>query len=350
MVVLEVAKHNKVMKPDLSKPLEDLSYPVDPSFHRCRLDRFLAAKLSWRSRSGIRGLLEAGRILVNDSTFGLKMSRKVLFGDRVRVLIPKPRDGEIHHDTIPLDIIYEDDSFLALNKQPGIICHPVSRNLYNTLINALHHRYRRMDDPTKDILPRLAHRLDKDTSGVLLVAKSARMRSIFQKMIERSWVKKTYQTIVHGVIQDDEGRIDSPIGKDPSGRSKIMMAVREDGVRSLTTYRVVNRFSAHTHVEVRLHTGRTHQIRVHMKSIGHPVCGDPLYGVGTEPGRTEGIPAPPRLCLHALRVQLTHPVSGEEVTIGTNLPADLLDFLGQLTESDTGRAPSSDLTETAPPS
>lgn len=357
------------MKPDLSKPLEDLRYPVDPAFHRTRLDLFLKHKLNWRSRNSIRTLIEEGQILVNGSPKGLKRSRKLMAGDDVRVLIPKPAEGELQHDSIPLEILYEDEWFLALNKQSGILCHPVSRNLYNTLINALHYKYRNLEDPKKDVVPRLAHRLDRDTTGVLLVAKTARIRWILQKRIERGLVRKTYRAIVTGVVEEDEGRIDHPIGKDPTGKSKIKMAVREDGLPSLTTFRVAQRFSHHTVVEVGLHTGRTHQIRVHMESLGHPVCGDPLYGPEAykfatrwradeeEESETELVrgknadsllPAsraeaaesdealrPPRLCLHAERLELDHPQNENPLVITAEFPQDLREFLEELRLAET---------------
>jgi len=310
---------------------------VDPSFHGARLDVFLSRKLSWRSRSSLVPLIAEGKILVNGSGEGLKPSRRVFTGDEIKVLVPEPTE-ELRHDRIPLEVLFEDEHLLALHKQPGIICHPVSRNLYNTLINALHHRYRNLDEPDKDVIPMLAHRLDRDTSGVLLVAKSPRVRFILQRMIERGRARKTYLALVEGHLAHDEGRIDVPIGKDPTGASKIKMVAREDGLKSLTTYRVLRRLPRHTLVQVGLHTGRTHQIRVHFASLGHPVAGDPLYGSG-EGGQGHEV-APPRLCLHSARVELPHPIHETPLLIEAGLPEDLSRYLEALEPSDfTARDP-----------
>jgi 23S rRNA pseudouridine1911/1915/1917 synthase len=317
---------------DLSKPLEDIEIRVDRAYDGRRLDVFLREKLPWRSRSAIQRLVREERALVN-GVVG-KVGGRVRAGDLVRLRVPQPQPGDLRHAEIPLCILFEDDWIVAIDKQPGILAHPVGKTLYNTLINALHHRYRNLDDPTKDVVPTLVHRLDRDTSGVLLVTKDDRVRSALSEQFETKRVQKEYLAIVHGAPETDEGTIDLPLGD--AGERNIghpKMSVRADGAPSRTDYRVVERLPEFSLVRALPRTGRTHQIRVHLAAIGCPIVCDAVYGREREllPA-AGGTPLLARQALHAERLRFVHPVTGAPMEIRAELPADLARALAALRE------------------
>jgi 23S rRNA pseudouridine1911/1915/1917 synthase len=301
---------------DLSAVQEDVTLSVDPGNDGLRLDRFIQSKLPWRSRTSVQRAIETGRVLI-DGVPG-RVNRRVHPGQSIRIVVPPPPDGTIRHHEIPLDIVYEDRFLLAINKQPGFIVHPVGKHLYNTVINVLHHRYRRMDDPANDVVPNLVHRIDKDTSGLLLVAKDESVRAAMSMQFERKEVEKEYLAIVSGEVAADSGTIEAPLGKDPRANMKVKMAVVEGGLPSRTDFAVEARLGAATLLRLRPKTGRTHQIRVHCASIGHPLLSDALYGNGT------GGDVISRQALHAERVTFAHPVTGERTTIAAPLAADFV--------------------------
>ena len=314
---------------DLSRPLGAFTFTVDAKEEGLRLDALLRQHYPWHSRTFYRRKVERGEVSVNGRKG--KPSTKVKLGDEVVIELPRDPtapDVEEHEDLV---ILWEDDDLLAVDKPSGMAVHPVGRTRHGTLINKLHARYRD-PDPRKDVVPRLSHRLDRDTSGVILGVKNKAVDArVMQMFIDRE-VSKTYFALVQGVPGDDEGFIDAPMGVDPHADTEMHQAVRADGAPARTRWRVVERFARHAWVEVDLLTGRTHQIRVHMAHIGHPLVCDHLYGdvrplmrsfvaPGLAPDEDAVLLA--RLGLHAHRLALAHPVSGEPLVLESPVPADL---------------------------
>jgi len=313
----------------LIRPEDTHRIRVGPECTGMRLDAFLAKKLRWRSRTSVQKLLREREILVSGQR--RRASYRLREDDLIEIPLP-PASGEaLDIQKIPLDIIYEDDDIVVLNKQPGVVCHPVGRRRYNTLMNALHLRYRRPDDAEKDIVPRLAHRLDRDTSGVLLVCKTLHSRRHLYFQFEQRRVSKEYRAIVEGVIRPDAVRIDAALGKDAGSDIRLKRGVRRyDGASAVTDVRVLERFDGFSLVSARPHTGKQHQIRVHLAHVGHPVLCDPLYGrrsrlrlcdVDAESGGEEVLIG--RHALHAYSLAFRHPVSKEDIEFIAPLPEDM---------------------------
>lgn len=264
---------------------EAYRYRVADGEEGLRLDQFLAKRLKWRSRTSACKLLDEG--LVSLKGRSARPSRRVQLGEIVSVTLPRPlRDEALlatHEDDLELPRLYEDDQLIAIDKPPNIPVHPSGRLLHFTVITALHRAYRDFEDESRDIIPKLCHRLDLETSGVLLVAKTHRALVHVQKQFERRTVRKEYQVLVHGELDDDEGLIDLPIGPNIDGKVLNSRAIRHDvGQESRTRYRVERRWQGYTRCRIELLTGRHHQIRVHMAAIGHPVVGDKIYGKDEE--------------------------------------------------------------------
>jgi len=288
---------------DLSRPIERLDLEVhEPDAGR--FDRFLAKRLPWRSREGVKELIETGRALLNGER--RKPATKLRPGDRVTVEVVREDAG----DAPPLpeiEVLFEDEHVMALSKPAGVVVHPVGAHQRGTLLQALHER------AEKGPLPKLIHRTDQFTSGVLLVAKTDGARRTFADLLERGAVEKVYDALVLGRVTWDERMVDAPIA--PVGDSRILMGVDpERGKPARSRFFVVERFRFATHVEVRILTGRTHQIRIHAAHVGHPLLGDHLYGDGIAVGDFE------RFALHARAVAFVHPFTGSETTVEAPLP------------------------------
>ena len=312
-------------------PQEEVIYVVDPAQAGMRLDRFLAQRLKWRSRTKVQQLLVDREITAN----GTRADRayKVKTGDKICIPLPPPPEDAHRIDEIPLDIIYEDESLVILNKQPNIIVHPVGRHRYNTLINALHLRYRDLEDEKKDVVPKLAHRIDRETSGVLIAVKTGRHERGVPFVYEHEDIKKEYLAIAEGVLKDDAGVIDLPLGpedEDNPGWGQRVDA--ENGRHARTAYTVQERFANFTLVHVRLFTGRQHQIRVHLKAIGHPILCDNRYGTRTTLRLSDLRPLEKneddvllldRQALHSYCTTFPHPTTRKDVTVEAPLPEDM---------------------------
>lgn len=267
-----------------------------------RLDVYIADQIEDLSRSFISKLIKKGLILVNGEV--KKPKYIVKKGDLIQVDIPERKDLEPYPEDIPLDIIYEDDDIIVVNKPKGMVVHPAPGSPNKTLVNALLNYTNHLSDINGKIRPGIVHRLDKDTSGVLVVAKNNKAHMDIAKQLKERSIKRIYIALVHGVLNKDEGVIDAPIGRNP--RNRLKMAVTHiNSKEAITRFKVLERFSKYTLVELSLYTGRTHQIRVHLSYINHPVVGDSLY---TNRKNEFGIKTQ---MLHALKLGLKSPSTGQ---------------------------------------
>ncbi len=283
-----------------------------------RLDRFLQERLPQYSRARLQAWIRAGRVKMNDSAG--KPSQALRGGERIQVEPAEPPPLAAFAEDLPLEILYEDADVIALNKPAGMVVHAGAGHWSGTVVNALLHRFAQLSGVGGGLRPGIVHRLDRDTSGVLLVARvDAAHRALAAQFAGRS-VEKVYLALVHGRLKQDRGRIDQPIRRDPVRRTRMTARPGRAGRSALTEYSVLRRWERFTLLEVRIATGRTHQIRVHLSGVGHPVVGDRLYGA---PARVEGLPALDRFFLHAHRVRFASPSTGRQVTVEAPLPAEL---------------------------
>lgn len=280
------------------------------------------------TRSAAQKLLQEGNITVNDNP--VSKNYKVASGDRLRISIPAPSSLEAKAQDIPLSIVFEDDDLLVVDKPKGMVVHPAPGNPDGTLVNALlYHCGDSLSGINGVIRPGIVHRIDKDTSGLLVVAKNDFSHVRLAEQIKEHSFTREYRAVVHGNIKQDEGTVDAPIGRNPKDRKK--MAVTENHSRSAVThYKVLERFGTYTYIKCRLETGRTHQIRVHMAYIGHPVAGDQVYGPKNTPKYLNG------QCLHAGLIGFIHPRTGEYMEFTSELPEYFQKFLKHL-EGTNGR-------------
>lgn len=287
-----------------------------------RLDVFLTAALSSLSRSRIAALIKEKRITVNGK--GVKAGYALAKGDIVEMEIPEEQPLKVEPAAIPLDIVYEDHDVVVVNKPRGMVVHPAPGTKDNTLVNALMAHCDDLSGINGVLRPGIVHRIDKDTSGLLLVAKNDVAHASLARQLKDHTVHRVYEAIVCGVVAEPQGIVDCPIGRHPMERKK--MAVTEKNSRhAVTHYLVLERFKDYTHIEAKLETGRTHQIRVHMKYIGHPLLGDPLYGKGEKnPFHFKG------QALHARTIGFTHPVSGKYMEFSVKPPEDMENVLDLL--------------------
>lgn len=287
-----------------------------------RLDVFLVAQLVTVSRSRISALIKENRVMVNGKS--VKAGYALDKGDVIEVDIPKEQPLTVLPATIPLDIVYEDHDVVVVNKPRGMVVHPAPGSRDNTLVNALIAHCDDLSGINGVLRPGIVHRIDKDTSGLLLVAKNDIAHNSLARQLKNHTVRRVYEAIVCGVVAEPQGIVDCPIGRHPSERKK--MAVTEKNSKpAVTHYLVLERFTDYTHIELKLETGRTHQIRVHMKYIGYPLLGDPVYGKGEKnPFHFAG------QALHARTIGFLHPVSGEYLEFSVEPPEDMQNVLSQL--------------------
>lgn len=274
-----------------------------------RLDKYLAEKMTDLSRSRIKELVQSGEVLVNGNKS--KVSYKVQKGDLIQVTVLPLEPLALEAENIPLDIVYEDEDVIVVNKPQGMVVHPAVGHPSHTLVNALLYHTRDLADSPEGFRPGIVHRIDKDTSGLLMVAKNAAARESLEKQLATKSNKRQYLAIVHGNFAEEEGTIDAPIGRNPKDRKQ--MAVVDKGKSAVTHFKVLEQYQGYSLVECQLETGRTHQIRVHMAYIGHPLAGDPLYGPRkTLPGHGQ--------FLHAKTLGFEQPRTGEWLEFSVQPP------------------------------
>jgi len=289
-----------------------------------RLDRYLTNALSGISRTSIQQLIEDEKVLVNGHAS--KSGYSLRFGDEVQIksLNMHGKITNIMPQSLPLDVIYEDKDLLIVNKAAGMVVHPAPGHYDDTLVNALVARYPEIMREDSEQRPGIIHRLDKDTSGLIIIARNAYAHAALVNQMKQHEIVKRYLALVEGIVALDQGSIDAPIGRNP--RRRQQMAVTTVKSREARThFRVVERFNRHTLLLLELETGRTHQIRVHLKAIGHPIVGDPVYGSGSI---NRGL-ALKRQFLHAYQLKFTHPITGNVVNFEAQLPEDLQSLLNQ---------------------
>lgn len=305
--------------------MEQREFVVEQEGAGTRIDRFLSGEDTGLSRSALQGLMAEGHVLCNGRP--VSKSLKLKAGDTLLVEIPEARPIEAVPQDIPLEIVYEDEHLLVVNKPKGMVVHPAPGNPDGTLVNALlWHCRGSLSGIGGQIRPGIVHRIDKDTSGLLVVAKDdATHIGLSQQMAVHS-VERAYQTVVYGGFSQEEGHVESSIARSRTDRKKMAVyPVDEPGAKyAYTGYRVLERLGEFTLLECRLKTGRTHQIRVHMASIHHPVAGDPVYGPRSCITSLQG------QCLHAKTLGFVHPATGQQLRFDSELPAYFTHFLGTL--------------------
>ena len=287
-----------------------------------RIDKFLAEQYENLSRSFLQKLLKSGEVMVDGRP--VKASYKVAEGDLISFEVPEAVEPEIVPEDIPLDILYEDHDVILVNKPKGMVVHPAAGHYTGTLVNALMFHCKEDLSGINGVLrPGIVHRIDMDNTGVIIACKNDLAHNSIAAQLKEHSITRRYQAIVHGALKDDEGVIDEPIGRSPKDRKK--MAVNyNNGKSAVTHYKVLTRFKDFTHIECRLETGRTHQIRVHMASIGHPLLGDAVYGPAKCPYKLQG------QTLHAGILGFVHPRTGEYMEFSAPLPEYFEELLRKL--------------------
>lgn len=285
-----------------------------------RLDLFLSEKFEHMSRSYVQGLIENESVKVNNKV--KKSNYKLKFGDEISIEVPTPVELQVEGEKIPIDTIYEDSDVIVVNKPQDMVVHPAPGNYTGTLVNALLYHCKDLSGINGVIRPGIVHRIDKDTTGILVVAKNDNAHNKLAEQLKNHSMTRTYYALVEGNVKQDEGIVNAPIGRHPVDR--IKMAVVKDGREAVTHYKVIERFGDYTLVKCNLETGRTHQIRVHMAHIGHPLVGDNVYGYKKQKFNLKG------QVLHAKELGFIHPTSGEYIHFDSELPKYFIELLEKL--------------------
>ena len=277
-----------------------------------RIDKYLSEQLEDMTRSHIQKLIKENMVRVNG--MAVKSNFKLSVSDQIEVEIPELKEPDILPENIPLDILYEDQDILVVNKPNGMVVHPAPGHYTGTLVNAImYHCKDNLSGINGVMRPGIVHRIDMDTTGSLLICKNDRAHQALAEQLKEHSITRKYHAIVHGRLKEDEGTIDKPIGRHPIDRKKMSVHCT-NGREAITHYRVLKRFQQFTYIECQLETGRTHQIRVHMSSIGHPILGDQVYGPAKCPYKLQG------QTLHAKVLGITHPTTGEYMEFDAPLP------------------------------
>ncbi|BFH61505.1 RluA family pseudouridine synthase [Paenibacillus azoreducens] len=294
---------------------------IDQAYAKERIDKYITE--SWEdevSRSQVQLWIASGHVMVNGKA--VKANYKLAEGDHLEVTVPEPSIVEIVPEDIPLDVAYEDRDVIVVNKPRGMVVHPAPGHSSGTLVNALMYHCKDLSGINGELRPGIVHRIDKDTSGLLMAAKNDKAHASLAAQLKDHSVTRKYVALVHGNVSHDQGTVDAPIGRDPQDR-KMFTVTDKNSKHAVTHFAVLERFGDYTLLELQLETGRTHQIRVHMKFIGHPLVGDPVYG------RSKGIKMDGQ-ALHAKVLGFVHPSSGEYMEFAAPLPEDMENLLENL--------------------
>lgn len=318
--------------------VKELTFDIKKTFGDKRIDRYLASRLPDYSRTFIQKLVKEGEVLVNGRT--VKSSYDIQKGDVISVRVPAPEESKITPEDIPIDIVYEDDYLMLINKPYDMVVHPAGGHPSGTLVNALTFYCQNLSQVNGPLKAGIVHRLDRDTSGIMLTIKSDAVHSHIAMQFEKRYIRKEYIAVVEGEIMLDSDEINLPIGRHKGDPQK--MAIRHDiGKEAVSIYEVLERFHGYTLVKIMPKTGRTHQIRVHMRAIGHPVVADFMYsakescclsdllGREREPGE---VPIIERQALHAYRIEFFHPIQNKKMEFQVELPADIACLVKTLRE------------------
>ncbi|MCQ2025758.1 RluA family pseudouridine synthase [Clostridium butyricum] len=300
--------------------MEKTLIKVDEQDEGLRIDKYLSNIFKDKSRSFIQGLIEKENVKVNSKS--LKSNYKLKKADEIEIMIPEPEILSVEAENIPIDIVYEDEDVIVVNKAQVMVVHPAPGNYNGTLVNALLYHCKDLSSINGVIRPGIVHRIDKDTSGILVIAKNDDAHNKLSEQLKDHSMKREYYALIEGRLKNNDGTIDKPLGRCKKDRLKI--GIIEDGKRAVTHYEVVERYNGYTLVKCVLETGRTHQIRVHMASIGFPLVGDPLYGFKRQKFKLEG------QVLHARTLGFIHPRTGEYMEFTSELPQYFCDLINKL--------------------
>ncbi|KNF08728.1 pseudouridine synthase [Gottschalkia purinilytica] len=301
--------------------MEFVEIIVDEEDDKERIDSYLAQELSEGSRSFIQKLIKDELVKVN----GKKIKPKYIVkeGDHITINFPEPKSLEISPENIPIDIVYEDEDVAVVNKPQGMVVHPAPGNYNGTLVNALLYHLNSLSTINGIIRPGIVHRIDKDTSGLLMIAKNDLAHSDLSLQLKEHTINRRYQALVEGVIKEEKGTINAPIGRHNIERKK-MTVTDKNSKEAITHFSVIERFEKNTLIEAKLETGRTHQIRVHMSFINHPIVGDPVYGYKSQRFNLNG------QLLHAKTIGFVHPRTKEYMEFTSELPKYFIDILNRI--------------------
>lgn len=325
---LDMEDDGDMIGADGSGPLDaaivprELACVVAPEYAGVRMDKFLGERFPEYSRSYFQKLIKDGAVFVDLKP--VKANYKVAQGQRVQVALPEPVSLDVEAEDMPLDIIYEDDDVLLINKPKDMVVHPAAGHEKHTLVNGVMYHCRDQLSTINGVMrPGIVHRIDKDTTGVLVICKNDKAHNSLAVQLKEHSITRKYHAIVYNNIIEDEGTVDAPIGRCPTDRKKMAINYK-NGRNAVTHYKVLKRFGKFTYIECTLETGRTHQIRVHMASIHHPLLGDTVYGPAKSPWKLQG------QTLHAKVLGFVHPSTGDYVEFETELPEYFQELLTQL--------------------
>ena len=314
---------------------ETLTFNIDETSVDSRLDSYLASQIPTWSRARLQRLIETEDVVVNARS--AKPSYRLRKGDEIEVELTAPQVESFTPENIPIDVVYEDDTLMVVNKPAGLVVHPAAGIHSGTLANALAFHFQNLPASEGSIRPGIVHRLDRDTSGLLVIAKTEKVLENLSDQFRDRTVFKSYVALVHGRVDNAAGRIEQPLARDPSNRTR--MAVVRGGRTAITLYKVRKHYDRFTLLDVELKTGRTHQIRVHLAWLHHPVVGDETYGGGRDNNIQDArlrsiVRKLGRHFLHSQRLAITHPTTGERLEFEAPLPAELVDVLRQIDSDD----------------